>query len=33
VEINGEKYTKLTIVLPKGLTVFRAGKKWKRVQA
>jgi tyrosyl-tRNA synthetase len=32
VEINGEKYTKLTIVLSKGLTVFRVGKKWKRVQ-
>jgi len=32
VEINGEKYTKLTIALPKGLTVFRVGKKWKRVQ-
>jgi tyrosyl-tRNA synthetase len=32
VEINGEKYTKLMIALPKGLTVFRVGKKWKRVQ-
>ena len=32
VEINGEKYTKLTIALPKGQTVFRVGKKWKRVQ-
>ncbi len=31
-EIDGEKYTKLTIALPKGQTVFRVGKKWKRVQ-
>lgn len=32
VEIDGQKYTKLTITLPKGQNVFRVGKKWKRVQ-
>jgi tyrosyl-tRNA synthetase len=31
-EIDGEKYTKLTVALPKGQTVLRVGKKWKRVQ-
>jgi len=31
VEINGQKYTNLTIALS-GQTVLRVGKKWKRVQ-
>ena len=31
VEINGQKYTNLTIALS-GETVLRVGKKWKRVQ-
>ncbi len=31
-EINGNKYTNLTIALPQGQTVFRVGKKWKRVR-
>ena len=31
-EINGNKYTNLTIALPQGQNVFRVGKKWKRVQ-
>jgi len=32
VEINGDKHASLTIVLPPGQHVFRAGKKWKRIQ-
>ena len=31
VEINGEKYTQLSIELPPGIHVFRLGKKWKRI--
>jgi tyrosyl-tRNA synthetase len=32
VEINGQRHTSLTIVLAPGDTVFRVGKKWKRVR-
>ena len=32
VEINGEKYTSLTIAFSNGSSVLRVGKKWKRVQ-
>jgi len=33
VEIDGERYTGLTIEIPPGGVVIRVGKKWKRVQA
>ena len=33
VEIDGERYTGLTFVIPPGGVVFRVGKKWKRISA
>ena len=33
VEIDGERHTSLTVVIPPGGVVIRVGKKWKRVQA
>ncbi len=32
VEIDGERHTGLTVVIPPGGAVFRVGKKWKRIE-
>ena len=31
VEIDGERHTSLTVVIPPGGAIFRVGKKWKRI--